>query len=74
MSANFDRKEYAARLSLARTRKGYTQADLAFRIGQHPSLVSHYENGSRMPSLANLVALCDALDVSADWLLGRVPL
>lgn len=68
----FNPREYSARLAIARARNGWTQADLAFRLGWEPSAVSHHENGRRTPSAANLVALCDALGVSADWILGRM--
>jgi transcriptional regulator with XRE-family HTH domain len=70
----FDRTEYAARLAIARSRKNLTQAELAFKIGWCTSAVSHHEAGRRTPSVANLWLLCDALKVSADWLLGRTPL
>lgn len=68
---DFDRAAYGARVAIARSRKGFTQADLAFRIEWPASQVSHHETGKRSPSAANLLALCNVLDVSADWLLGR---
>lgn len=67
----FDRKEYGARIAVARARKEWSQADLAFRLGWQPSMVSHHERGIRGPSAENLVLLCSVLGVSADWLLGR---
>lgn len=33
--------------------------------------ISHFETGTRRPSFDNLVRLVNALDVSADYLLGR---
>ena len=36
--------------------------------------ISHFETGQRVPSLASLVKLADALDTSVDALLGRAPL
>ena len=36
-----------------------------------PSTISHFETGRRVPSLATLCRLADALSESSDWLLGR---
>jgi transcriptional regulator with XRE-family HTH domain len=53
---------------------GLTQDALAERIGPDDSamIVSHYETARRTPSAAALKRLADALECSADWLLGRV--
>lgn len=37
-----------------------------------PSAISHFETGTRKPSFDNLRILADSLDVSTDYLLGRV--
>jgi transcriptional regulator with XRE-family HTH domain len=37
-----------------------------------PSAISHFETGNRKPSFDNLRRLADALDVTTDYLLGRV--
>lgn len=37
-----------------------------------PSAVSHFETGTRKPSFDNLLLLANALDVTTDYLLGRV--
>ena len=36
------------------------------------SAISHFETGNRKPSFDNLRRLADALDVTTDYLLGRV--
>jgi len=36
------------------------------------STISHFETGTRKPSFDNLRRLADALDVTTDYLLGRV--
>ena len=36
------------------------------------SAISHFETGTRKPSFDNLRRLADALDVTTDYLLGRV--
>lgn len=37
-----------------------------------PSAISHFETGARKPSFDNLRILADSLDVTTDYLLGRV--
>ncbi len=40
--------------------------------GLQPAAVSHFETGARKPSFNNLKRLADALEVTTDFLLGRV--
>ena len=61
------------RIKYARGLRGYTQAQLADNAGMPSSQIGHYESGSREPSCTQLVRLADALEVSTDYLLGRVP-
>ena len=56
-----------------RERRGLTQVALGERAGMAPASISHFETGQRVPSLESLVKLADALGVSVDELLGRVP-
>lgn len=58
-------------LRAARTRRALTQAALATKMGVPQSSLSHFEAGARQPSFANLQRLVQALDVSADYLMGR---
>jgi transcriptional regulator with XRE-family HTH domain len=44
---------------------------LGIEAGATKTNISHWENGVHMPDLAQLAALCDALECSADRLLGR---
>ena len=60
------------RLRCAREYRGLTQGELAQRAGMQPSAISHFETGGRKPSFDNLRLLADTLDVSTDYLLGRV--
>ena len=55
----------------SRLAMGVTQAELAKLAGLQESWISHFEVGRRKPSVGNLLKLSDALDVSADYLLGR---
>ena len=62
---------FSERLSTARDQRGLSQQDLAEASHLQATAISHYETGSRSPSIANLHALADALEVSVDYLLGR---
>lgn len=60
------------RLRAARDFREWSQNDLAERAQLPPSSIAHFESGSRKPSFDNLHRLANALEVSADYLLGRV--
>lgn len=60
------------RLQTARVKRGLSQQDLAARTGLPPSSISHFEGGARKPSFDNLRRLANSLEVSTDYLLGRV--
>jgi repressor LexA len=62
---------FAQRLRQFRLAQDLTQADLALRIAAHPTCISHYETMYRVPSLAMVVALAEALGVTTDDLLGQ---
>jgi transcriptional regulator with XRE-family HTH domain len=49
-----------------------SQEGLAKRANLQPSAISHFETGTRKPSFDNLRRLADALEVTTDFLLGRV--
>ena len=63
---------FPERLRTAREYRGLNQGELAQRAGMQPSAISHFETGNRKPSFDNLRILADALDVTTDYLLGRV--
>ena len=66
-------KEFSVRLRYAREElRKISQGKLAEMTGFQPAAVSHFETGSRKPSFDNLKRLADALDVTTDFLLGRV--
>lgn len=58
-------------LKAARVKNGYTQQELADKVHEHRVNIAKYESGTGVPSVAVLVRLADALDVSLDWLLDR---
>jgi DNA-binding XRE family transcriptional regulator len=54
----------ATHLKQLRSAAGLTQADLAERCGIDTPEISKYENGHRVPTLATIERLAEALDVS----------
>ncbi len=60
------------RLRTARERRNLSQAELATKAGLQPAAISHFETGNRAPSFENLKRLSDALNISVDYLLGRI--
>lgn len=58
------------RLRKQRLEKGWTQQQLADRLGTAKSTVSQYENNVNEPDLTTLIRLSLLLEVSADNLLG----
>src|SRR5258708_33232958 len=50
----------------------WSQSQLAERAKMPPSSIAHFEKGSRKPSFETLRRLANALDVTTDYLLGRV--
>lgn len=58
------------RLALLRKERGFTQVELAEKIGIIQPLISDYERGRLRPHPEMLVKLATALKVTADELLG----
>ena len=62
------------RIAILRISKGWSQAELAQRIGVSVSAVGMYEQGRREPSLSLLVRLAQELGATTDYLLmGETP-
>lgn len=64
--------EFQHRVKRTREVRGLSQADLAKKTGLQPAAISHFETGQRSPSFDNLRKLADSLEVSVDYLLGRI--
>lgn len=60
----------AERIKILRTARGWTQAELARRLGITRNGVNSWEQGLSMPSPAFLVELAKVFSVSTDYLLG----
>lgn len=61
---------FSATLKMLRESKKMSQPQLAARIGVSRSMVSLYENGSRLPSFETLLRIARVFHVSTDYLLG----
>ena len=64
--------EFYRRLREARKANSLTQEELAEKADISRGLVSRYESGAVIPTVDVLVSLANALDVSTDYLLGRL--
>lgn len=64
---------FAERLTTAREARKLSQTELAKLSGLQPAAIGHFEHSRRKPSFANIRALAKALNVTADYLLGRAP-
>ncbi len=59
------------RLKEVRMKSGLSQQALGDLIGVTKVSICGYENGTRVPTIDNLIKLSDALNVTIDYLLGR---
>lgn len=57
------------RIKLLRKERGWSQGELAERIGSDARQISRYENGRITPSAEAIVKIAQAFDVSTDYLL-----
>ena len=65
---------FGMRIELLREKNGWSQAELARRIGVSASSVGMYEQGRREPSLDLVVRLANEFGVTTDYLLiGNSP-
>jgi transcriptional regulator with XRE-family HTH domain len=69
----FNQKEIGRAVRQLRVAAGLTQAELAERAGLAFETVSRVEGGREPPSLRTAISLSDALGVSLDAVVGRVP-
>ena len=59
-------------MKLERIRKNMSQQELADAIGVKSHVVSRWETGVNYPSIENLLKVSEVLNVSVDYLLGKV--
>ncbi len=65
-----DIMNFAERLRQARIKRGYTQQQIADKMGITNSTYCGYETGKRQPDVAKIKQLANILNVSGDELLG----
>jgi transcriptional regulator with XRE-family HTH domain len=61
---------FGLRLKGLRSEKGFTQQQLADKLGIVKATVSSYEKTANYPSVEILINICKTFGVSADFLLG----
>lgn len=57
---------------IARIKAGYTQMELAEKLDTDYVQLCRYESGKGYPRIDRLIKMADILNVSVDYLLGRV--
>ena len=67
------RKLFGERIKMIRKLRGFTRSEFAKLLGVSRPLIAAYETGTREPSLKNLIALVQALNIDTDGLLGLSP-
>lgn len=67
------RKLFGERVKMIRKLRGFTRAEFAKQIGVSRPLIAAYETGTREPSIKNLIALVQTLNIDSNWLLGLSP-
>lgn len=63
---------FSGRLREARKLRGYSQEELAAKADMPATTIAHFETGTRKPSFESLRRLAVALEITTDFLLGRV--
>ena len=64
-------RDLPEKLKNLRLKYGYSQKQVAEKVGMSPSIVSGYETGERTPSTEILLSLSYLYNVSTDYLLGK---
>lgn len=71
---HYDINMISSRIRERRNQVGYTQQELADKIGVQRQAIINWENTKKniLPSVENLADICEQLDCSMDYLLGSV--
>lgn len=64
-----NKTELGRKIRQARLDKGYTQQELAQKVGIGNVYLGEVERGQKMPSLNSFIKILEALNVSADYIL-----
>ena len=65
-----DYKDLGNRVRTVRRQQSLTQEQLAEKVGISASFLGHIERGTRVASLETLVAICNTLNVTPEYLLS----
>ncbi|HFH8941570.1 TPA: helix-turn-helix domain-containing protein [Streptococcus agalactiae] len=63
---------FSKRLKSLRQESGFTQQEVADKIGINRGSYSNWENGKREPTLENVVKLAKLFKTTTDFLLGVI--
>jgi transcriptional regulator with XRE-family HTH domain len=63
---------FGKRLRQLRTERGFSQEDLAFKVGMDVSYLSELENGKKEPCLRKMKELSQGLGITLSRLIGRL--
>ena len=66
------RKNISKKIKLARTKTNYTQETLAEKTSLSPRYISQLERGIAFGSASTIVSLCNALNISSNFLFSDV--
>lgn len=64
--------EFGTKIVELRKEKGLSQTDLAAQLGIHKNVLGRYERGEATPSVDVARKIADLLNVSLDFLTGKV--
>ena len=67
---DFKKETIGERLRAVRIERGINAVEIAKAVGISKSAMSQIESGNVIPSMQTLFAVCQLLDISADYLLG----
>ncbi len=62
------RSEIGFRLRSTREELGIGQTEFARTAGVKPNTYNQYENGERLPDIICAIYICDAYNVTLDWI------
>ena len=63
--------DLGSRIKAARMQRGLTQREMAQRINKSVAAVSSYETNAQLPPLEVVESICQVLNISSDYLIGR---
>lgn len=65
-----EKQGFGLRLKYKREYRMLTQAELAKKIGLHPSAIGHFEKERRKPSFCNIIKLSKGLTCTVSYIFG----